>query len=146
VAEAADMSEQTIQQVMQTAMAAEDHRRQVTSQMPGYGAALELPDNPVGPGVGKAGLLDTVGEGHSVLAEISPTVRKSFGPDRPQYAADVVGGLNYGPGDVATALRAAGERVFAVKDAAGRGDVVAISPAPVRQSLWSRLLGRLRGQ
>jgi hypothetical protein len=130
---------------MNASMDTEDRRRLLASQMPGYGAQLQLPDNSVGLNVGKSGLLPTVGEGHSVVAEISEAVHKSFGAPRPQYAHPIVGGENYSPGGVATALRAVGERVFGAQDAAGRAGVTIVSPeAAPRPSLLGRLFGKLR--
>jgi hypothetical protein len=129
---------------MQAAMDAEDQRRQTASQSPGLGALVELPQTPYGPGVGLADVpMPVIGEGLAAIP-YTPQV-KSYGPDVPQYAPDVVAGLGYAPGDVQTALRALGERVFAAQDAAGRAGVVVVSPgmAPQR-SLLRRLAGRLR--
>jgi hypothetical protein len=131
---------------MQQAMDGEDGRRVVAEQSPGLGASVQLPDNPVGPGVGKAGLLDTVGEGHSVLAGISAAVHKAYGADRPQYAPPVVGGEGYRPGDVQTVLRVLGERAFAQQDGLGRGGVTVVSPPAPRRSLLGRLFGRRRSR
>ena len=140
------MTTPDIAAVMAQAMDQEDLRRELASASPGCGAFLELPDNPVGPGVGKAGLLPAVGEGHSVTAEVSPSVRKSFGPPRPEYADPLVGGVDYRPADVMTALRAAAEWAFTRQDAVSAGDVlevVSAGPAP-RRGLLGRLLGRGR--
>jgi hypothetical protein len=117
---------------MSQGMDTEHRRRQLASESPGYGAAVVLPDNPVGPAVGKAGLLPAVGEGHSVTAEVSPSVHKAYGPDRPQYADSLVGGVGYAPVGVETALMAA-----------SRGDVTVVSP-PSSPGLLARLLGKFR--
>ncbi len=63
----------------------------------------------------------------------------------PAYADPAVGGAGHSPGDVQTALRALGERVFAAQDAPGRADVTVVSPeAAPRPSLLGRVLGKLR--
>jgi hypothetical protein len=145
VAEAADMTTPEIEQVMLAAMTAEDRRRELASQSPGLGALVQLPDVPYGPGVGISDVpLPPIGESHHEAAPSVPQI-KSYGPPSPVYADSLIGGLNYAPGDVTTALRAAGERVIATQDAAGRADVVVVSPgmAP-RRSLLRRLAGRLR--
>jgi len=130
---------------MQEAMASEDRRRQLASQSPGLGALVQLPDVPYGPGVGIADVpMPAIGEGHAQSAPQVPQY-KSYGPPAPVYAPDVVGGLGYAPGDIQTALRAAGERVFAAQAAAGLAAVTVVSPeAAPRRSLLGRLLGRLR--
>jgi hypothetical protein len=139
-----------ISAVMAQAMDQEDQRRTLAGQAPGYGAAVRLPDNPVGVSTGKAGLLDAVGEGHSVLAPESPAqVTADHGVlvygRRPQYADSLIGGPGYQPTGIETALRSLGERVFSAQAAPGRAGVVVVSPTPARRSLWSwwgRLFGR----
>jgi hypothetical protein len=131
-----------ISAAMAAGMAAENRRREVASQTPGLGAKVELPPPPSGPGVGVADVpLPVIGESHQA-APYAPQ-RKSYGPPSPVYADDLIGGVGYAPGGVQTALRAAGERVFAAQDAAGRADVTVVSP-PARPSLLARLFGRLR--
>jgi hypothetical protein len=135
-----------ISAAMATGMAAENRRREVASQTPGLGAKVELPPVPYGPGVGIADVpLPVIGESHQAAPYVEQ--RKSYGPPAPVYADPVVAGVGYAPADIQTALRAAGERVFAAQAAASRGDVAVVSPdmAP-RRSLLGRLLGRLRGR
>lgn len=142
------MTTPDIAAVMHAAMDAEDRRRELASASPGCGALLGLPDNSVGLAVGKAGLLSTVGEGHSVAAEVSAVVHKSYGPDRPQYADPVVGGQGYRPGNMSVVLRSLGERVFGAQDAAAAvGVVELVSPeAAPRRGLLGRLFGRRRSR
>ena len=127
------MSVSEVAAEMAAGMDTENGRREVAGQMPGYGAAVQLPDNPVGMAVGKAGLLPAAGEGHSVTAPVSPSVHKAYGPDRPEYAGPLTGGAGYGPVGVVTALRA---RTTAE-------GVVVVSP-PSKPGPLARLLGRLR--
>jgi hypothetical protein len=130
---------------MAQAMDSENRRRGLAGQSPGLGALVELPPTPNGPGVG---IWDTglpvVGESHQAAPQVPQ--HRSFGPPSPQYAPDVVGGLGYAPaGDIRTALRSLGERVFAAQDAAGRAGVTVVSPeAALRRSLLGRLAARLR--
>ena len=96
--------------------------------------------------MGKAGLdLPVIGEGYDIMPPDDVQQAKAYGEARPVYADPLVGGLGYGPGDIQTALRAAGERVFVAQDAAGQAGVMVVSAdmAP-RRSLLSRLAGRLR--
>lgn len=140
------MTEPEIRAVLADAMGAENHRREMASASPGLGSLMDLPQVPYGTAVGKAGLdLPAVGAGLAAVPYAPQS--KSYGPDVPRYADPVVGGAGYGPGDVQTALRALGERVFAAQDAPGRSVVTVLSPdvAPHR-SLLGRLFGRLRGR
>ena len=139
------MTTPDIAAAMQAAMDAEDRRRELASQSPGLGALVQLPQTPNGPGVGIWDLgMPVIGESHQAAPYAEQ--RKAYGPVVPQYAPDVVGGVDYAPGGIETALRAAAERAFAGQDAAGRGDsLVVVSPATApRPSLWSRLFGRRR--
>jgi hypothetical protein len=112
---------------MSQGMDTENRRREFASQSPGLGALMALPDVPYGPGVGISDVpLPVVGESHHAAASV-PQV-KSYGPPSPVYADSLVGGRGLRPGDVQTALRALGERVFAAQDAAGRADVTVVSP------------------
>jgi hypothetical protein len=82
---------------------------------------------------------------HQQTAPVLPPV-KSYGPDRPQYADALVGGLDYAPLDARPAMRhltELGERVFAAQDRAADPYMV-ISPPAARPSLWQRLAGKLR--
>jgi hypothetical protein len=132
---------------MGTAMNGEARRRALAEHSPGLGALVQLPPSPNGPG---AGIWDTglqvVGESHQVAPYVPQ--HKSYGPDRPVYAPDVVGGLDYAPGAILTALRAAAERVFAGQDAAAAGAAVeVVSPAAApRRGLFGRLFGRRRSR
>jgi hypothetical protein len=142
VAEAADMSEADIRAAQTAAMNSEDRRRKLASQTPGAGALMALPDVPYGPGAGISDVpLPPIGESHQAAPYVPQA--KAYGPLSPVYADPVVAGVNYAPGDVQTALRSLGERVFAAQDTAGRPGVMVVSPdvAP-RRSLWSRLFGR----
>ena len=139
--------EAALASAMANAMDSENRRRELASQSPGLGALVQLPETPNGPGIGIWDLgLPVVGESHQAAPYVEQS--KSYGPPSPVYADPVVAGLGYVPGDVQTALRAAGEWAFAAQDAASRPagpGVVVVSPgmAP-RRSLLSRLLGRLR--
>jgi hypothetical protein len=129
-----------IRAVMLAAMDSEGMRRELASQAPGAGALVTLPDVPYGPGVGISDLpLPPVGESHQQAASAAPQL-KSYGPPVPVYAPDVIGGPGYAPGDIQTALRAAGERVAAVQNTA----VVVMSPAAAPGSVMGRLLAALR--
>jgi hypothetical protein len=144
VAEAADMTTPDIAAAMQAAMDQEDRRRELASQSPGLGALMQLPPTGIGPGVGLSDVpLPVIGESHQAAPYVPQA--KAYGPLSPVYADPVVAGVNYAPGDVQTALRSLGERVFAAQDTAGRPGVMVVSPdmAP-RRSLLGRLLGRLR--
>lgn len=135
------MTTPDIAAVMAQAMDAEDRRRELASRAPGLGAAMQLPDPPAGPAVGKWDLgLPVVGESHQAAPD--EPQHKSYGPPSPVYADPVVGGLDYAPGAILTALRAAGERAFAAQDAPVV-EVVSPEAAP-RQSLLGKLLGRFR--
>lgn len=132
-----------ISAVMAQAMDQEDRRRELASSSPGLGALVQLPDVPYGPGVGIADVpLPPIGESHHQAAPSVPQ-HKAYGPPSPVYADPAVAGVGYAQGDVQTALRALGERVFAAQDAAGRADVTVVSPS-ARPSLLARLFGRLR--
>lgn len=138
------MSTPDIAAVMAAAMDAEDRRRELASQAPGLGALVQLPPSPSGPGVGLTDVpLPVIGESHQAVASVPQ--HKSYGPPAPVYADSLIGGLGYAPGEVQTALRAAGERVFTAQDAGGQAGVMVVSPgmAP-RRSLLSKVLGRLR--
>ena len=138
------MTTPDITATMAPSMAAENRRRGLAEQSPGLGALVQLPQPPSGPGVGISDVpLPVVGESHQAAPYMPQSM--AYGPDRPQYADSLIGGVGYAPGDMQTALRAAGERVFAAQDAAGRADVTVVSPqtAP-RPSLLGRLAARLR--
>ena len=121
------MTTPDIAAVMAAAMDAEDRRRELASQAPGLGALVQLPPPPSGPGVGLTDVpLPVIGESHQAAASVPQ--HKSYGPPAPVYADSLIGGLGYAPGDVQTALRAAGERVFTAQDAGGQAGVMVVSP------------------
>jgi hypothetical protein len=131
----------------------ENQRRRVASMSPGLGAAVQLPDVPYGPGVGIWDVpgLAPVGESHQTIAPVSEAVHKSYGAPRPQYGADLLGGLGYAPGAIARpALRSSlydlADAAFASQDraAAGPGDYAVFSPPVVKPGLLARLAARLR--
>ena len=54
---------------------------------------------PVGPCVGKYGVGGPIaGEGYEVQPEIADAVAKAYGPPRPQYGDDLVGGFGFQAG------------------------------------------------
>ena len=59
------------------------------------------------------------------------------------YADSLIGGVGYAPGDVQTALRPLGARVFAETGPGGAAQIISPKIAPHR-SLLGRLFGRLR--
>jgi hypothetical protein len=133
------MSEPDVAGVMAAAMNAENRRRELASASPGLGSPLLMEQPAAGPAVGKYGLpgLEVQGEGYEMTAP-SVLQHKAYGPERPVYAPDVVGGLGFTAGKSEPAIgvypgsRSAGGAVF-------------VSP-PARPSLLSRVLGRLRNR
>jgi len=126
------MSEQAIEAAMQAAIAAEDRRRELASQTPGLGVLMPMEQPPSGAGVGISDVdMPVVGEGYDQMAEVSGAVHKSYGEARPVYASPAVAGIDYAP--------------LGVGQPALRYGVRAVSP-PVRPSLLSRVLARVRGR
>jgi hypothetical protein len=145
------MSEQDIRSVMDSAMSAEDRRREVASQSPGLGALLPLPQPPSGPSVGKAGLdLPVVGEGYEVQAEIAAAVHKAYGEARPVYAGPAVAGDSYPLGVSQPALRhvtdLGADGLFVEGASVPAADAFTVVSPPARSGLLARLLGRIRGR
>jgi hypothetical protein len=133
------MSVPDIASAMYAAMGGEDRRRQLASQRPGHGALLPLPDPPSGAAPGKFDAMGPpVGEGYSLTPDIAAAVHKSYGPDRPVYADDVVSGYGFQGGRAEPAIT----MYMGSRSAAGDGLVVV--SAPPQGSLWSRLTARLR--
>jgi hypothetical protein len=134
------MSEQDISGVMVQAMSAENRRRLLASQRPGHGAQVPMEQPAAGPAVGKYGVpgLDVVGEGYSVVAGVSPAVSKAYGPDRPQYGDDLIGGIGFVGGRQEAPIT-----VYLGQRSQPADGVVFVSP-PARPSLWQRLTGRRR--
>jgi hypothetical protein len=93
-----------------------------------------------------------VGEGYAVTADIADAVSKAYGPGRPQYADDLVGGFGFTAGRAEPPVRRhvtnLGDGRLLVDpgpDGRQRGDPFTFIPAPAaRASLWSRLTSRLR--
>jgi hypothetical protein len=145
------MSEQDVRSVMDSAMSAEDRRREVASQSPGLGALLPLPQPPSGPSVGKAGLdLPVVGEGYEGQAEIAAAVHKAYGEARPVYAGPAVAGDSYPLGVSQPALRhvtdLGADGLFVEGASVPAADAFTVVSPPARSGLLARLLGRIRGR
>jgi hypothetical protein len=119
-----------IQAAMQASMDSEDARRLLASRTPGLGSALPMEQPAAGPAVGKYGLpgLEVTGEGYAMTAP-DAVQHKAYGPARPVYAPDVVGGIE--PAAVRVLLRAR-----------AAADGIAVVSPPARPSLWRRLLRR----
>ena len=117
---------------------AENGRRQLAARLPGHGAQIPMPPAPSGPAVGKYDAVGPpVGEGYAMTPAVVPAVSKSYGPDRPQYADDLTGGLGFTGGKSEPAISMwLGQRSVA---AAG-----AVVVSPPRPTLWARLLRRVR--
>jgi hypothetical protein len=150
VAEAADMTtpdEVALASAMAQAMDSEDRRRKLADLTPGAGALMALPDVPYGPGAGISDVpLPLIGESHQAAPYVPQ--RKAYGPPSPVYAAPLIGGLGYAPGDVRTALRhvtdLGADGLFIEGASAPAADGFTVASAPSRPSLWSRLLRRGR--
>jgi hypothetical protein len=127
--------------IMTAATTAEQGRRQLASQRPGLGALMDLPEVGYGPGIGINDVpgLEVAGEGLPEVPEVSPAVVKSYGPPRPEYAAGVVGGVDF----VAGRQEAPVKLAIGFRRSAGSGVTVLSPPRP---SLWSRVAARLRGR
>jgi hypothetical protein len=136
VAEAADMSEADIRATLAQAMAAENRRRQVASDSPGLGTLLPTPQPPSGPGVGISDVdPPVVGEGYSVTAPAGGAQTTSYGPARPVYADDLVGGVGFQGGFSEPVIES-----FRFSVSPG----LVTPPAQARPGLLSRLRGWLR--
>jgi hypothetical protein len=136
------MTTPDIAAAMAAAMSTENRRRELASEHPGLGAPLILPDLPYH----SQGLGPVVGENHQMTAPISEAAHKAYGPVRPQYADDLVGGFGYAPADAGPALRhvtALADQVFTGQDRAAGFPFAVISP-PARPGLLARLAARLR--
>jgi hypothetical protein len=128
-----------ISAVMSGAMDAENQRRELASQLPGHGAPLPLPQPVSAAGVGLSDvLMPVVGEGYDITPPVATAVSKAYGPERPVYSADEVGGVSFVAG-----RQEAPVRVLAVHRSAPSAGVVFATPSRP-PGLLSRLLGRLR--
>jgi len=133
------MSESDITSAMHAAMSAENGRRLLASQRPGFGASVPLEQPPSGAGVGISNVdMPIIGEGYAAPSAL--------------YAADVVGGFNFTAGRREPPVRRhvsnLGDSLLIEPYADGRqpyGPVTVVSP-PSRPGLLSRLLGRIRGR
>jgi hypothetical protein len=79
-----------------------------------------------------------------VQAEIADAVHKAYGPDRPQYAHPLVGGIGYPAGTHQPALRhviGLGADGLSAEGASSAADGFTVV-SPPRRSLLSRLLRR----
>jgi hypothetical protein len=149
VAEAADMSEADIRAAQTAAEDGENRRRELAALTPGLGPVLPMEQPPSGPSVGKYGVGGLIaGEGYEVQAEIADAVAKAYGPPRPQYGDDLVGGFGFqaGRGEApirrhVTDLGADGLFIEGASAPVADGFTV-VSPA--RPGLLSRLRGLLR--
>jgi hypothetical protein len=129
------------------AMDGENRRRLLASESPGLGAQLPIAQPYADAGQGSP---PVVGEGYSVEAPAAPSQLASYGPQRPVYGPDVVGGYGFTGGRSEPAVR----HVWAVDDgqimigpyADGRQPVFVAPPAARKPSLWSKIRGRLRGR
>jgi hypothetical protein len=129
------------------AMDGENRRRLLASQSPGLGAQVPIAQPYADAGQGSP---PAVGEGYATEAPVAPSQVASYGPARPVYAPDVVGGYGFTGGRSEPAVR----HVWAVDGhlliepyADGRQPfVVAAPPAARKPSLWSKIRGRLRGR
>jgi hypothetical protein len=144
------MSEQDITSAMHAAMDAEDRRRELASATPGVGAAMPMEQPPSGPSVGKYGVGgDIIGEGYAVQAEIVDAVAKAYGPPRPAYGDDLVGGFGFAGGRNEAPIRRhvtdLGDTLFIEGRSGPAADpYVVISPPAAKPSLWARLRAGLR--
>jgi hypothetical protein len=80
-----------------------------------------------------------VGEGYAVTAGTFSGTRKAYGPDRPFYADDLVGGYGFQGGRSEQVIS-----MFIGSRSAPAGDFVVVPAGAPQGSLWSRLTGRLR--
>jgi hypothetical protein len=129
---------------MQQGMDAENRRRDLAAMTPGLGSVLPLPQPYADAGQGSP---PVVGEGYAITAEVASAVRKAYGPDRPQYAHPLVGGVDYPAGIHQPALRHVtnlGADGLFIAGASAPADGFTVVPAPSWPSLLSRLLGRFR--
>jgi len=133
------MSESDITSAMHAAMSAENGRRLLASQRPGFGASVPLEQPPSGAGVGISDVdMPIIGEGYAAPSAL--------------YAADVVGGYNFLAGRQEAPVRRhvadLGADGLFIEDYPGTrpsGPVTVVSP-PSRPSLLGRLLARIRGR
>jgi hypothetical protein len=131
---------------------AENRRRRLASASPGLGVPVGLPQSPAAAGVGLSDVpMPAVGEGYDVTAEIAAAVSKAYGPDRPQYGPDEVGGYGHPLGIAQPARRHVTNlgdgRLLVDPGPDGRqpgGPYTLMSPPAAKPSMWSRLASRLR--
>ena len=90
------------------------------------------------------------GEGYETQAEIASAVSKSYGPARPVYAHEMVGGVNFTGGRSEPAVRhvtnLGADGLFIEGRSAPAADPFTVVSPPRRPGLLARLVGRLRGQ
>ena len=140
------MSEADFRAAQAAAEAGENRRRELASQTPGLGALLPMEQPPSGPSVGKYGVGGPVaGEGYEVQAGIAGAVSKAYGPLRPSYGDDLVGGFGFqaGRGEApirrhVTDLGADGLFIDGASAPAAEPFMV-VSPPPPRPGLRARL-------
>ena len=146
------MTTPDITAAMQAAMDQEDRRRELASATPGLGALLPMEQPPSGPGMGKYGVGgDIIGEGYDQVAEISDAVAKAYGPTRPQYGDDLVGGFGFVGGRNEAPIRRhvtdLGDGTLFIEGRGARAaDPFTVVSAPSRPGPLRRLLGRIRGR
>src|SRR6185437_15444655 len=80
----------------------ERRRRDLASARPGLGAQMDLPKPYADAGQGSP---PVVGEGYALTAGIASAVSKAYGPARPVYADDLVGGVGFRGGRSGPAVR-----------------------------------------
>jgi hypothetical protein len=130
------MSEQEIAAAMSAGMTGENRRRELASQRPGLGSPVPLEQPAAAAAIGKSGLdMPVIGEGYEMTAP-DAVQHKAYGPGRPVYADDLVGGLGFQAGKSEPAIS-----VYTGSRSAPADGVMVVSP-PSRPSLWRRLLRR----
>jgi hypothetical protein len=141
------LSTPDIAAAMNAAMDGENRRRQLASGTPGLGAVLRLPQSPAAAAVGKSSLdMPAIGEGYAQGAPDAPQ-RKSYGPDLPVYADDLVGGYGFQGGRSEPAVRhvtdlGADGLFIEGRSAPAASPWTLISPPAGRQSLFRRWFRR----
>jgi hypothetical protein len=134
-----DIDTAALTAAQEQATVAEQNRRELASRLPGHGAQIPLPQPYAAAGVGIADVdMPAVGEGYSLTPGVIQAVSKSYGPDRPQYAHESVGGYGFVGGRQEAPIR-----VWLGSRSAAQGDA-AVVVSPSRPSLWSRLFRRGR--
>jgi hypothetical protein len=139
---------------MQAAMDEENRRRELASASPGLGTPLPLAQPVSAAGVGLSDVpMPVVGEGYDITPPVVTAVSKAYGPERPVYGADEVGGVGFVGGRQEPAVRhvtnLGADGLFIEGRPAPAADVVTVASAPSRPGLLSRAraaLGRLRGR